>query len=281
MKTISNPVETRHWQSHGLPKDDFSIESAIITFNSSQWPLMLDPQNQANAWIRNLEEANNLQITTETDETFLKILENSIIFGHPLLIEDVLEDLNPVLEPVLLKRVFKQGPFEYIRLNDSQVEYNNNFKLYMTTRLKNPNFLPEVSCRVKLVNFSITPNGLRDQLLGIVTKKEMPVLEGKYDDLVVQSINNKQTLQNIENKILEVFTKSKGDILEDESAIEILSSSKVIAKDINIKQDAINQTEIEIIKARKVISFDFSWGRYILTHKKCRMYLNQLRNFFY
>lgn len=216
---------------------------------------MLDPQSQANSWIRNLEVMNNLQITTDTDETFLKTLENSIIFGHPLLIEDVLEDLNPVLEPVLLKRIFKQGPFQYIKLNDSQVEYNTSFKLYMTTRLKNPNFLPEISSRVKLVNFLITPNGLQDQLLGIVTKKEMPVLESEFEALVLQSINNKKTLQEIEDKILEVFNKSKGDILEDESAINVLSSSKEMAKDINLKQEIINKTESEILSARKVFKF--------------------------
>ena len=44
----------------GLPVDSFSIDNAIITFKSRRWPLMIDPQGQANKWIKNMEIDNNL-----------------------------------------------------------------------------------------------------------------------------------------------------------------------------------------------------------------------------
>lgn len=53
-----------------------------------------------------------------------------------------------------------------IRLGDSTVEYSENFSFYMTTKLRNPHYLPEVSVKVTLLNFMITPEGLQDQLLG-------------------------------------------------------------------------------------------------------------------
>ena len=69
-------------------------------------------------------------------------------FGQPCLIENVGEELDPALEPVLLKQTFKQGNVNYLRLGDHTVEYSRDFKLYITTRLRNPHYLPEVSVKV-------------------------------------------------------------------------------------------------------------------------------------
>lgn len=52
-----------------------------------------------------------------------------------------------------------------MRLGDSDVEYDPKFKLYMTTKLANPHYLPEICIQVTLVNFTVTPSGLEDQLL--------------------------------------------------------------------------------------------------------------------
>lgn len=69
---------------------------------------MIDPQNQANKWIKKMEKENHLKAIKQNDKNFLRILENSMQFGQPLLIEDINEEIDPILEPVLLKLVFKQ-----------------------------------------------------------------------------------------------------------------------------------------------------------------------------
>jgi dynein heavy chain len=71
-------------------------------------PLIIDPQQQANKWIKNMEKHNKLQIIKLNDKHLCRVLENSLQFGQPLLIEDIHEDLDTILEPVLLKQVFKQ-----------------------------------------------------------------------------------------------------------------------------------------------------------------------------
>jgi dynein heavy chain len=43
--------------------------------------------------------------------------------------------------------------------------------------MRNPHYLPEISTKVTLINFMITHEGLNDQLLGILVKKERPELE--------------------------------------------------------------------------------------------------------
>lgn len=71
--------------------------------NARRWPLMIDPQGQANKWIRKLEASNSLVVIKLTDGDFMRKLENSVQFGLPVLLENVGEELDPALEPLLLK----------------------------------------------------------------------------------------------------------------------------------------------------------------------------------
>ena len=64
-----------------------------------------------------------------------------------------------------------------IKIGDSILEYAKEFAFYLTTKLRNPHYLPEVSTKVTLINFMITFEGLSDQLLGIVVEKEQPRLQ--------------------------------------------------------------------------------------------------------
>ena len=62
-----------------------------------------------------------------------------------------------------------------IRLGENVIEYSHDFRFYITTKLRNPHYLPEVATKVSLLNFMITPEGLEDQQLGIVVAKERSV----------------------------------------------------------------------------------------------------------
>lgn len=81
---------------------------------------------------------------------------------------------------------------QYLKLGENSIEYSRDFRFYITTRLRNPHYLPEISVKVTLVNFMITPLGLEDQLLGIVAAKEKPELEEKKNQLILESAANKK-----------------------------------------------------------------------------------------
>lgn len=53
--------------------------------------------------------SNIFQVIKLTDADYIRTLENSIQFGNPVLLENVGEELDPSLEPLLLKQTFKQG----------------------------------------------------------------------------------------------------------------------------------------------------------------------------
>ncbi|POI28340.1 hypothetical protein CIB84_007910, partial [Bambusicola thoracicus] len=249
-KTLGDPVKIRAWQIAGLPIDSFSVDNGIIVSNSRRWALMIDPQRQANRWVKNMEKANKLSVIKLSDAHYVRTLENAIQLGTPVLLENIGEELDASIEPILLKLTFKQQGVEYMKLGENIIEYSRDFRFYITTRLRNPHYLPEVAVKVCLLNFMITPLGLQDQLLGIVAAEEKPQLEEKKNKLIIESATNKKQLKEIEDKILEVLSKSEGNILEDETAINILSSSKELSEEISEKQKVASATEMQIDATR-------------------------------
>uniref|UniRef100_A0A2K5JE23 Dynein axonemal heavy chain 12 n=1 Tax=Colobus angolensis palliatus TaxID=336983 RepID=A0A2K5JE23_COLAP len=250
-KTLGDPVKIRAWNIAGLPTDRFSIDNGVIVNNSRRWPLMIDPQGQANKWIKNSEKENQLSVIKLSDSDYMRTLENCIQFGTPLLLENVGEELDPSLEPLLLRQTFKQGGIDCIRLGEVIIEYSFDFKFYITTKLRNPHYMPELATKVSLLNFMITPEGLEDQLLGIVVAKERPELEEERNALILQSAANKKQLKDIEKKILETLSSSEGNILEDESAIKVLDSAKMMSNEITKKQQIAEKTELKIAESRE------------------------------
>lgn len=142
ISTLSDPVKIRSWQICGLPRDNHSIENGVIVQFSQRWPLFIDPQGQvrekniyifdmlflvqhtlhfngvlrrkysnsrnsfqANKWVKNMERDNGLDVIKLTDRDFLRSLENAVRFGKPMLLENVMQELDPALEPILLKQV--------------------------------------------------------------------------------------------------------------------------------------------------------------------------------
>ncbi|EDQ84751.1 uncharacterized protein MONBRDRAFT_39136 [Monosiga brevicollis MX1] len=215
-----------------------------------RWPLMIDPQGQANKWVKNMEKNHKLAVIKLSDANFVRTLENCIQFGHPCLLENVAEQLDPILESILLKQTFKQGGVDLIRVGENVIEYSPDFRFYITTRLRNPHYLPEIAVKITLLNFMITPEGLTDQLLGIVAAEERPELEEKKNQLILESAANNRQLKEIEDKILEVLSSSEGNILEDETAIHVLSSSKTLSLEISEKQVVAETTSKEIDETR-------------------------------
>lgn len=44
-----------------------------------------------------------------------------------------------------------------LKLGDTIIPYHHDFKMYITTKLPNPHFSPEISTKVTLINFTLSP----------------------------------------------------------------------------------------------------------------------------
>lgn len=85
----------------------------------------------------------------------MRTMESAVRFGKPVLIENVGVDLDPALDPILMRQIYNQGGTMVIKLGDVVVPYDTNFRLFITTKLPNPHYTPEVSIKVLLVNFTV------------------------------------------------------------------------------------------------------------------------------
>lgn len=105
LANISCMAQVRDWRLLGLPVDDVSVDNGILVTKGKRWPLMIDPQGQANAWVRNMEARAGLKLVKQSQANFLRVIEGAVRLGEPVLIEDVGETLDPALEPLLQKQV--------------------------------------------------------------------------------------------------------------------------------------------------------------------------------
>merc|ERR1719174_2749713 len=244
-KVLGQPIQIRQWQLDGLPTDEISTDNAIMVTWGERWPLMIDPQEQAKTWIkRTFKES--LEVIRLNNPNMLRSLENCVRIGRPLLIEDIGERLAPALEPILQKAIYEQGGRRLIHIGDSDVDYDDNFKFYLTTKMPNPHYLPEVCIKVTVINFMITTQGLEDQLLGDVVIKEAPEVQEQKNALVVRVSKGKAMLQDLENKILKLLSEAEGDILSNGTLIDTLSDSKKTSIEVNADLAEALETEVSI-----------------------------------
>ena len=252
---LGRPVTIRQWGLDGLPADAFSTENGIMaTENRERWPLMIDPQRQANRWVRQTYKNDNLCVIKPNANDLLRALESAIRFGAPVLLEDVPETgLDAVLDPILLQQL-SQGPGGQmcVQIGDANdVPWDPNFKLFCTTRLANPHFLPEMCIKVSLVNFAITHRGLEDQLLVDVVKNERPELESQRDQLVLSIATDQNELSQLEDEILGLLANASGNILEDELLLETLQKSKVTSTNVKLRVAESVKVAAEVSVARE------------------------------
>lgn len=251
--TLADPVKLQSWRLCSLPSDSLSTQNAIIMSYGRRWPLLIDPQGQANRYIRAMAKDSNfapngIDIIKLSDKNFLRTLENCIQFGRWCLLENIGESLDAALEPILLQLRFKQGGQEMIKLGDNIIPYNDSFRFFMTTKLSNPHYSPEIQVKVSLLNFTITEVGLEEQLLNVVVAEEQPALSQQKANLVMSNALMNKQLYDIESEILYLLSHSQGNILDDTTLIETLATSKQTSEEIKTKMEESYIIEEEIRK---------------------------------
>ncbi|ORC84913.1 dynein heavy chain [Trypanosoma theileri] len=250
MNVLTSEAAVASWNNEGLPSDRISTENGAIVTNCTRWPLLIDPQLQGIKWIRTREEKNGLKVIQTSQKTWQRSLQTCIEEGLPCVIEALGEFIEPVLDGVLSRQTFKKGGHQFIKLGATEVEYNNNFRLFLQTKLGNPSYGPEVNAQTTLINFMVTEVGLEDQLLAVVVNQERPDLEKKRGTLLRQMNTMTIELQKCEDGLLYELTNATGDILENVALIENLENTKKKAKEINISFAQAVATQKDIAQNR-------------------------------
>lgn len=251
METLSDMATVSEWNVQGLPNDELSVQNGIIVSKGNRYPLLIDPQNQGKVWIMNLEKENGLIITTLNNRFFRTHIEDAVSLGYPILIEDIGEELDPVLDNILEKNLIKMGKSYKVKFGDKEIDFNTSFKLYLTTKLANPVYTPEISAKTSIIDFAVTMKGLEDQLLGRVILCEKKELEHERIKLITDVAENRRKMQELETNLLHLLSTTQGSLLDDVNVINVLNTSKITSIEVKEKLEIAKLTEIKINTARE------------------------------
>lgn len=158
---------------------------------------------------------------------YIKKLEIALTFGQSILFENIDTELDPMIDPILEKNIVNKAGTDVIKFGDGEVEYNDEFKLFLTTKINNPNYTPEIFGKTMIINFNVTLQGLRDQLLNEVVKFEKPDLEELRKRLVIETSNNKAELKDLEDQLLTELSKETDiPLVDNDPLIAVLDTAK-------------------------------------------------------
>jgi dynein heavy chain len=248
---MTDESQVGEWALQELPGDELSVQNAILVSSTPRFPLLIDPQGQGRRWIENRERAAGLRVVTQTDRLFRQSLEECIDRGEPLLIVDVDEDLDPVLDPVLDKLLVKSGTTYKVMVGDKEIDWHPDFRLYITTKLANPAFSPELSARCCVIDFTVTLAGLEQQLLNRVVSMEREQLEIERSQLVAELTANRRKVRDLEAELLQRLSDATGSLVDDDELIEVLRVTKETTESTLNKMRIAREKEIQLNRARE------------------------------
>lgn len=188
-------------------------------------------------------------------ENFLNFhkIENRFSFIQHKIDESIDTPLLQIFERNIVSS--KSGGSNFMLCANQLIEYNDNFRLYVTTCLPNPHYSPEIATKIVLIDFTLTESGVVQKMLTTIIGEERIDLQERKENHIIEMAKNNDLLYKLESNILEVLSSSDGNILEDENAINILSTSKTMSEEIQTKQ-------ITAVTVKKEI--DLERGKYLM-----------------
>lgn len=249
LSVLTDEATYAGWHNEGLPRDRMSLENATILTNSERWPLIIDPQAQGIQWIKQ-KYGEELVVIRLGQRGYLDTIERAIGNGDTMLFENIGEEIGEgVLEPLLSRMTIKKGRF--IKMGDKEVEYHPKFRLILHTKLANPHYKPEMQAQTTLINFTVTIDGLEDQLLAKVVDNERSDLEELKGRLQREQNDFKIRLKELEDNLLGRLSAAEGNFLGDITLVENLELTKTTSIEIGEALIKSKKTETEINTARE------------------------------
>ena len=239
---LSTESEQLKWKLEGLPSDDVSMENALMILQGELVPFLIDPSQRATEWLKTHLRDTRLEVINQQDSNFTTALELAVRFGKTLVIQEV-DGVEPLLYPLIRRDLERQGPRFVVQIGEKVIDYNEDFRLFLTTRNPQPDIPPDVDSIISRVNFTTTRAGLRAQLLASTIQNEKPELEQRKSDLLKAEEDLKVQLLALEESLLEELASAEGNILENKALLHSLNETK--AKSLTIATSLAESQELQ------------------------------------
>ena len=242
-------MDIKKWDQYGLPLNDFYILNGLLLTISSRWPLIIDPEQQATNWIKNLEDDVRLLDANSID--LVKNLCQCVEKGIITIMYNVETTIDSNLDNLIQKKIYMKNNKAHILIGEKEIVYNSQFKLYLTSTKEKVDFSSRMQSHLTIINFIPVTAGLYDHLLRIVVSKERSDLKQKKEAAMKQYCEATNLLKENRKKVLNILLQTEGNILENESAVENLKMCQSNIEEhlmkidkVKTHQEKINEIEI-------------------------------------
>ena len=264
---LTSETTIREWSFSGLPTDPESLTSATVLFEAIRVPLIMDPQGYAVTWFKKLGFAT---ATHMEDEEFERKLQQCLGTGTGLVINGIDGfDTHPIIVSLLKREVVviaitKGGksktapkttvskPHILIGRDKKPMLFNEKFQLYFTSTEDNPSYAAVFHAKVNIVNFTLTFEALEAKLVDTLVEKDAPNVENQRKQLQQEDLELHKELEVVEDKILFQLASAKGDVLEDDDLLEMLSELTTESKTLSIAMKAVQDAALKIRESRNM-----------------------------
>ena len=250
--TLSTEAEILKMKAEGLPSDPFSTENAVIITQCTRYPLIIDPQMQAIAWLKN--RGTKKTLVQYRQQKWDQLIGESLGSGDDIIIEDVDQEIDPMLAPIMGKQTTnKEKGHGQIRVGSSDYPFNPKTNIFFVTKISNPHYKPEIVAQCTLINFIVTEKGLEDQLLAMVVNIEQPELEESIRKYVTEINEFQAELILKEDDVLRKLSEADQEtILDNKELINSLEQTKARATQIEESQKTTEALIADINKKREI-----------------------------
>ncbi|XP_055390537.1 cytoplasmic dynein 2 heavy chain 1 [Condylostylus longicornis] len=240
------------WESMGLSKDAQAIENAVLLskilelpYGSCPVPILLDPSETTLKWLREYlsSKEKSFEFVSQNLEKISYTIELAIRFGKILVIHDLEEILPPLLQ-LINCRIFSKFNKKNLQVGMKFVDYHEDFRLILVSKLDKIHLNPELETLITKIHFTITKNGLTDELLSKKITFKKPEIEERRINLLKNEGKLLKERANLEKKLLAELNSAQGDILKNEKLLKALNEIK--EKGANIDQSLRESSEVKI-----------------------------------
>uniref|UniRef100_A0A182F4F4 Dynein heavy chain coiled coil stalk domain-containing protein n=1 Tax=Anopheles albimanus TaxID=7167 RepID=A0A182F4F4_ANOAL len=237
------------WRENGLPPDDFSGENAAILLNSTRAPLIVDPQEEAQKWL-----------LAEFDDARVVLVDFDDEISEETAVETFQQHLPFVIENVNRRNVAELDELFVLQHSSTvlcalchamEPSSLKRHAVYVVSR--EPLMLPEHLLKsLNPLSFVLGADGLELKMLALLVEHENPSLEERKAELQRTILKNKQTLTELEERILRILNESTIPLLEDQELYEVLQTSRVTDEIVSEELKQAESAREEIETARDV-----------------------------
>ncbi|CAM9220355.1 unnamed protein product [Bubo scandiacus] len=127
----------------------------------------------------------------------------------------------------------------------------NKVSLTELKAFTNPPMAPELQVQTTLINFTVTRDGLEDQLLAEVVSAERPDIKKSKSVLAKQQNCFKTELRQLEDDMLLSLSATQGSFLDDSELVDKLKSTNSTAAEVQHKIAEAKENEAQINVTRE------------------------------